>query len=67
MELEGLSTMRKHPWGKTDLYIEETEYLLDGPTHSFNIDVGIGCSSTSTTIGYDSMTNQVLELVDDGR
>jgi len=71
MELEGLPIMGKNPWGKVDLYMEETEYLLNGgnngPTHSFSIDVGIACSSTNTTIGYDSMTNQVLKPVDDGR
>jgi serine/threonine protein kinase len=62
MELEGLIVMGKHPWGKANLYTEETEYLLDGPTHSFNIDVG-----TSTT-GYDSMRNNVLKpVLDDGR
>ncbi|KAE8100510.1 hypothetical protein FH972_018405 [Carpinus fangiana] len=62
MELEGLIVMGKHPWEKANLYTEETEYLLDGPTHSFNIDVG-----TSTT-GYDSMRNNVLKpVLDDGR
>jgi serine/threonine protein kinase len=69
MELEGLTIMGKHPWGKADLHMEETEYLLNnGPSHSFSIDVGIGSSSTAnTTIGYDSMMNQVLKPVDDGR
>ncbi|XP_062158391.1 putative wall-associated receptor kinase-like 16 [Alnus glutinosa] len=69
MELEGLTIMGKHPWGKADLHMEETEYLLNnGPSHSFSIDVGIGCSSTANTpIGYDSMMNQVLKPVDDGR
>ncbi|XP_059453791.1 putative wall-associated receptor kinase-like 16 [Corylus avellana] len=61
MELEGLTVMGKHPWGKAAIYTEETEYLLDVPAHSFNIDVG-----TSTT-GYDSMPNQLLEPLDDGR
>ncbi|KAC0293742.1 hypothetical protein FH972_027092 [Carpinus fangiana] len=61
MQLEGLTLMGKHPWGKANLYTEETEYLLDGPIHSFNIDVG-----TSTT-GYDSMSNDVQKPVpDDG-
>jgi hypothetical protein len=59
MELEGLTIMGKHPWRKVDLYMEETGHLLNngnnGPTHSFNIDVGIAYSSTNTTIGYDSM------------
>jgi len=71
MELEGLTIRGKYPWGKDDLYMEETEYLLNngnnGPSHSFSIDVGIACSSTNTTIGYDSMMHQVLKPVDDGR
>jgi serine/threonine protein kinase len=64
MELEGLTIMVKYPWEKADLHTEETELFLDGHTRSFNIDVGIGCSSTTR---YDSMTNQVLEPLDDGR
>jgi serine/threonine protein kinase len=64
MELEGLSIMVKHPWEKVDLHTEETEFFLDGNTSSFNIDVDIGCSSTTR---YDSMMNQVMEPLDDGR
>ncbi|GLT65855.1 hypothetical protein SLA2020_382590 [Shorea laevis] len=53
---------------RANLYTEETEHLLNNsPTHSFSIDVGTGCSSTSTTTRYDSMMNQVLKPVDDGR
>ena len=64
-ELEGLRVMGKHSRGKADIYTEETKNLLNnGPTHSFYIDVGIGCSSTT---GYDSMTNHRLEPLDDGR
>jgi serine/threonine protein kinase len=38
IELEGLIIMGKHPWGKVDLYMEETEHLLNAPTqYSFNI------------------------------
>jgi serine/threonine protein kinase len=64
MELEGLTIMVKHPWEKADLHTEETQFFLDGHTRSFNIDVGIGCSSTTR---YNSMTNQVPEPLDDGR
>ena len=39
--------------------------LNNGPTHTFGIDGGTaGCSSTTV---YDSMTNHVLEPLDDGR
>ncbi|XP_062157846.1 putative wall-associated receptor kinase-like 16 isoform X2 [Alnus glutinosa] len=64
MELEGLTIMVKHPRKNADLHKEETEFFLDGHTLSFNIDVGIGCSSTTE---YNSMTNQVLEPLNDGR
>ncbi|KAG6655445.1 hypothetical protein CIPAW_05G216700 [Carya illinoinensis] len=68
MELEGLRIMGKHPWVKADLYTEETEYLLGAPTHSFNIDVYNGSSSTITTdVGLESMRNQVVKPLDDGR
>jgi hypothetical protein len=68
MELEGLRIIEKHPWGKVDLYTEETEYLLSAPTHSFNIDVDKVCSSSNTIVGYESMRNQVLKpLGDHGR
>ncbi|KAG2708908.1 hypothetical protein I3760_05G214600 [Carya illinoinensis] len=68
MELEGLRIMGKHPWVKADLYTEETEYLLGAPTHSFNIDVYNGSSSTITTdVGLQSMRNQVVKPSDDGR
>jgi len=65
IEIEGLTIMGKHPWGKVDHYMEETEHLLNAPTqYSFNIDDGIGSSSTTE---YDSMRNDVPKLVNDGR
>uniref|UniRef100_A0A2N9GD46 Protein kinase domain-containing protein n=1 Tax=Fagus sylvatica TaxID=28930 RepID=A0A2N9GD46_FAGSY len=66
MELEGLVIMEKHPWGNANVYTEETEYLLNAPIQSFNIDVGTSCS-TSTTPSYDNMKNQVLKPLNDGR
>jgi len=67
MELERLRIMEKHPWGKADLYTEEIEYLLNAPAHSFNIDVDNGGSSSNRTVGYESVTKQVLKPLDDGR
>ncbi|KAF5450673.1 hypothetical protein F2P56_031003 [Juglans regia] len=68
MELEGLRIMGKHPWAKANLYAEETENLLGPPTHSFNIDVYNGSSSsTITKVGLESMTNEVMKPLDDGR
>ncbi|KAB1212374.1 hypothetical protein CJ030_MR5G020719 [Morella rubra] len=68
MELEGLRSVEKHPWGKVDISTEETEYLLNKPAESFNIDIGNGTgSSTSTTAGYESIRNQLLNSLADGR
>ncbi|KAG6655447.1 putative wall-associated receptor kinase-like 16 [Carya illinoinensis] len=67
MELEGLRIMGKHPLVKTNLYIEETDYLLGAPTHSFNIDVYNDSSSAITTVGLETMSNQVVKPLDDGR
>ncbi|KAK7840421.1 wall-associated receptor kinase 4 [Quercus suber] len=66
MELEGFVIMEKHPWRNASLYTEETEYLLGAPTQSFSIDVGPSCSS-STVAGYDSIRNEALKPLDDGR
>ncbi|XP_035540559.1 wall-associated receptor kinase 2-like [Juglans regia] len=67
MELEGLRIMGKHPWVKADLFTEETEYLLGAPTHSFNIDINNASSSMITTVGLESMKNQVVKPLNDGR
>ena len=66
MELEGLVIMEKHPWGNANVYTEETKYLLSASTQSFNIDVGTSCS-TSTIVAHNSMKNEVLKSLNDGR
>ena len=65
-ELERLRSMEKSPLGNIDVDGKKTEYLLSATSHSFNIDVGTGCS-TSTTAEYDSIREQVLKSVEDGR
>nr|POF22613.1 wall-associated receptor kinase 3 [Quercus suber] len=55
-ELERLRIMEKHSLGNIDVYAEKTEHLLSATSHSFNVDVDIGCS-TSTTVEYDSIDN----------
>ncbi|XP_042960776.1 wall-associated receptor kinase 2-like [Carya illinoinensis] len=65
-ELEGLRIMEKHPWEKDNQTIEGMEYLPDTPTLPFNIDNGAS-SSVSAVSGHDSMINQLLKPVDDGR
>nr|POF18796.1 wall-associated receptor kinase 1 [Quercus suber] len=65
-ELERLRRMEKTPLGNIDVDGKKTEQLLSATSHSFNIDVGSGCS-TSTTAEYDSIREQVLKSVEDGR
>ena len=65
-ELERLRSMGKYPLGNIDFYAKNTECLLSAGSHSFNVNVGIGCS-TSTIAEYDSIKDQVLKLVEDGR
>ncbi|XP_017981899.1 PREDICTED: putative wall-associated receptor kinase-like 16 [Theobroma cacao] len=52
-ELAGLQAMEKHPWGKSNLHAEEAEYLLGELCNSCDN----GASSSS--VGYDSINNQV--------
>ncbi|XP_050252584.1 wall-associated receptor kinase 2-like [Quercus robur] len=47
-ELERLRTMEKTPLGNIDVDGKKTEYLLSATSYSFNIDVGIGCSTSTT-------------------
>ncbi|KAF3943506.1 hypothetical protein CMV_029944, partial [Castanea mollissima] len=65
-ELERLKKMEKKPSENTDVYANKTEYLPSATSKSFDIDVGTG-GSTSTTAEYDSMNDQLLKLVDNGR
>ena len=65
-ELERLRSMGKHPLGNIDVCAKKTEYLLSASSHSFNIDVGTSCSTT-TTAEYDTIKDQVLKPVEDGR
>ena len=65
-ELERLRIMGKNSLGNIDVYAKKTEYLLSATSHSFNVDVDTGCS-TSTTVEYDSIKDQVLKPVEDGR
>ncbi|KAK9993775.1 hypothetical protein SO802_023478 [Lithocarpus litseifolius] len=62
-ELERLKSTEKHSLGSIDVNTKKTEYLRSATSHSFEID---GCS-TSTTAEYDSMKDQLLKLVDNGR
>ncbi|XP_042963802.1 wall-associated receptor kinase 5-like [Carya illinoinensis] len=65
VELDGLRVQGKQVGKEANLNTEKSEYLLSASTHSLSIDVGVGYSSTSSTI--DSMGNQALKSTDDGR
>ena len=65
-ELKRLRSLEKHPSENIDVYAKKTENLLNATSHTFNIDVATGCSTSSTT-EYDSMKDQILKIVDDGR
>ena len=72
MELEGMQSTGKHPWGNNvHICPEETEYLLGSPINSeaYTVNVrGKGDEGSSgTTNGYDSMQIQMLMPYDDGR
>ncbi|KAJ0087113.1 hypothetical protein Patl1_08234 [Pistacia atlantica] len=62
MELDGLRLMHKHSWVNAELYLEETERLLND-----NSDVYKYGDGSNTTAGYDSLKDHVLEVLDDGR
>ncbi|PON50289.1 Wall-associated receptor kinase [Parasponia andersonii] len=68
MELEGLRTLQKHPWGsKVDLCSEETEYLLQQHSSPYAIDIESGSRTGSAIVGYDSIQNQLLMPYNGGR
>ncbi|KAK8582534.1 hypothetical protein V6N13_069309 [Hibiscus sabdariffa] len=54
-ELAGLQAMERYQWGKRNLQAEESEYLLGGEELG-NI---YGDYGTTSSIGYDSIKNQV--------
>ncbi|XVF37027.1 hypothetical protein REPUB_Repub19eG0110200 [Reevesia pubescens] len=51
-ELAGLQAIR-HPWSKSNLHTEEAEYLLGELCNTYAHD------ATSSSMGYDSINNQV--------
>ncbi|KAM5587427.1 wall-associated receptor kinase 1 [Rosa sericea] len=73
MELEGMTILAKHPWGKNAMFCpEENEYLLGSPSDSYVMDVRGGDRNSSglttgMTTGYDSMQIQMLMPRGDGR
>ncbi|GAU15132.1 hypothetical protein TSUD_08700 [Trifolium subterraneum] len=64
MELEGMRLMDKHSWINDDLNVEENQYLLHESSSSI---YETGDSSKHGDIGYDSLKDQALIVLDDGR
>ncbi|XVE80095.1 hypothetical protein DITRI_Ditri14bG0112000 [Diplodiscus trichospermus] len=64
-ELEGLRTMKKHPWGKADMHEEEVEGLLHDDLYNINSTGYDG--STSISIGSASIKNPVRFEIDGAR
>ncbi|MBA0797903.1 hypothetical protein Gohar_008557 [Gossypium harknessii] len=54
-ELAGLQAMAKHPWSKSNLVSEESEYLLGKFPSTYDDDV----TSSSIGMGYDSINNKI--------
>nr|KJB29124.1 hypothetical protein B456_005G085800 [Gossypium raimondii] len=54
-ELAGLQAMAKHPWSKSNLVSEESEYLLG----KFPSTYDNGVTSSSIGMGYDSINNKI--------
>nr|KJB29139.1 hypothetical protein B456_005G086200 [Gossypium raimondii] len=54
-ELAGLQAMPKHPWSKSNLAGEESEYLLG----KFPSTYDDGVTSSSMGMGYDSINNKI--------
>ncbi|XP_044475218.1 putative wall-associated receptor kinase-like 16 [Mangifera indica] len=62
MELDGLRKMHKHSWVNAQLNQEETEHLLHDNSNVHNCGDG-----SSITMGYDSLKDHALVVLDDGR
>ncbi|KAK8572291.1 hypothetical protein V6N13_047895 [Hibiscus sabdariffa] len=60
-ELAGLQAMPKHPWSKSKLMGEETEYLLGDLNRTYED------GATSSWIGYDSINNKITFELDSAR
>ncbi|KAK5840404.1 hypothetical protein PVK06_009304 [Gossypium arboreum] len=62
-ELAGLQAMPKHPWSKSNLVGEESEYLLG----KFPSTYDDGVTSSSIGIGYDSIKNKITFELESAR
>ncbi|WJX16575.1 hypothetical protein P8452_06582 [Trifolium repens] len=66
MELDGIRLMERHPWNDTELNFEENQRLLHEASCSIYNETG-DSYNPGYTIGYDSLRDQPLIPLDDGR
>ncbi|GMJ08108.1 wall associated kinase 5 [Hibiscus trionum] len=63
-ELAGLQAMERYQWGKRNLKVEESEYLLGDELSNMYGDADY---ATTSSIGYDSIKNQVAFQLEGAR
>jgi serine/threonine protein kinase len=67
MELEGIRLIERHPWNETEQNSEEGQSLLDEAFSSIYNEIGDHSYNVGYTAGYDSLRDQPLIVLDDGR
>ncbi|XP_004498444.4 wall-associated receptor kinase 5-like [Cicer arietinum] len=66
MELDGIRLTEKHHWNDGEANFEESQYLLHLGSSSV-LEIGDSSSNFGYTGGYDSLKDQPLIALDDGR
>ncbi|CAJ2674623.1 unnamed protein product [Trifolium pratense] len=67
MELDGIRLTERHPWNDTDQNFEENQRLLHEASSSIYNEIGDDSSNFGYTNVYDSLKDQPLIALDDGR
>ncbi|PNX86215.1 wall-associated receptor kinase 2-like protein [Trifolium pratense] len=67
MELEGIRLIERHPWNETEQNFEEGQRLLHEAFSSIYNENGDDSYNVGYTTGYDSLRDQPLIALDDGR
>jgi hypothetical protein len=67
MELEGIRLIERHPWNEREQNFEEGQSLLHEAFSSIYNEIGDHSYNVGYTTGYDSLRDQPLIVLDDGR
>jgi serine/threonine protein kinase len=67
MELEGIRLTERHPWIETEQNSNEGQSLLHEAFSSIYNEIGDHSYNVGYTTGYDSLRDQPLIVLDDGR